>query len=164
MSILPTWPIAAGCLVIGVAVGAGADRLWMAPKVVAAEAKYTRLMSQNQEAARATQVKRGDDERAAREKEQAQAKAVAQIEQRKIDEIATINARHSAAIASLQQRPDRKPASPSGVPVPSATCQGATGAELSRPDAGFLAGEAARGDELRAALGACYQAYDSVAR
>lgn len=164
MSIVPTWPIAAGVLVIGLGVGAGANQLRMAPKVTAAEAKYTNLMAQWTEAARVAEVKRGNDERAAREKEVAQAKAIGKIEQEKTDEIARIRTTYAATIASLQQRPDRKPTNPGGVPAPSATCQGATGLELSRADAGFLVGEAARADELRTALGACYKAYDSLGR
>jgi hypothetical protein len=48
------------------------------------------------------------------------------------------------------------------VPGAGATCSGSTGAELSRPDAIFLGGEAARADELRTALSACYAAYDSA--
>jgi len=39
---------------------------------------------------------------------------------------------------------------------------GATGAELSGADAGFLVREAARGDELRAGLDACYAVIDGV--
>ena len=40
-------------------------------------------------------------------------------------------------------------------------CEGATGAELSAEDAGFLAREAARADEIRAALIACYQSMEN---
>jgi hypothetical protein len=40
--------------------------------------------------------------------------------------------------------------------------KGATGAELSREDAGFLTREAARADALRAELNYCYQMYDEA--
>lgn len=157
MSILPTWPIAAGALVIGLAVGAYADHKIM-------QGRIDKISIAHTEELRVREVERADDERAARTREQLLASQIGLIEQRKTDEIATINDRHSAAIASLQQRPDRKPASTGGVPAPTATCQAATGAELSRSDAGFLVGEAARADQLRTALGACYQAYDSIGR
>lgn len=43
-----------------------------------------------------------------------------------------------------------------------AACQGADGRELSRPDAEFLARLAARADEQRAALIACYAVLDAA--
>lgn len=43
-----------------------------------------------------------------------------------------------------------------------AACAGADGRELSREDAGFLAREAARAEEQRAALEACYRFVDAV--
>lgn len=62
----------------------------------------------------------------------------------------------------LRERPER-PADGGGI-VPSdpgagGTAAGATGAELYREDGRFLAGEAARADQLRAALRACYADY-----
>lgn len=45
-----------------------------------------------------------------------------------------------------------------------AKCKGATGAELSREDAEFLTREAARADELRAALSLCYDYADTVVK
>lgn len=63
-------------------------------------------------------------------------------------------ARQLALIDELRNRPERA--------VNPTTCTGATGAELSRPDAGFLAGEAARADRQRNALEACYAQYDSL--
>lgn len=67
--------------------------------------------------------------------------------------IRDIDRRHHAALASLRNRPERAavPASGAGAEA----CQGATGATLSRPDAAFLVGLAARADELRAALERC---------
>ena len=155
MSILPTWPIAAGFLVIGLAVGAYADHTVMQGRIEKINAAHT-------EELRKREVKRADDERTARNNERQMTEAVGLAEQDKQNEIARIRNSYSAQLASLQQRADRKPASPSGVPQATAACEGATGAELSRPDAGFLVSEAARADELRAGLAACYQAYDSV--
>lgn len=45
-----------------------------------------------------------------------------------------------------------------------ANCKGASGAELSRPDAVFLTRLAARGDRLQAALDACYTYADTLKR
>ncbi len=50
-------------------------------------------------------------------------------------------------LAGLHNRPARLPE-----PVRTATCRGSTGSELSREDAAFLIGEAARADELAAEL------------
>lgn len=166
MSILPTWPIAAGCsviaLAVGLAVGAGADHLWMAPKVAKITKDYNDLVTSNKEAARVAQVKRGDDERAARETEKAQAKVVAQIEQEKQDAIATVRSDADALIARLRKQAASKPANPGGVPSAGPACQSAAGGEFSDSGREDLVRLAERADQQRAALGACYQAYDSV--
>lgn len=157
MSILPTWPIAALALAVGVAGGAVSTRAVYV-------AKIEKLNAQHSEELRVREVQRAKDEVAAREEERRLVLRAGQIEQDKTNEIATIRAAHARQLGSLQNRPDRKPASPGAVPGTAPACAGSTGAELSRPDAGFLAGEAARADELRAALSACYSAYDSVGR
>ena len=69
-----------------------------------------------------------------------------------------INARLNDALERLRQRPERLP-EPARV-----TCEGATGSELSGPDAGFLEREAARADQLRAALQAAYEYIDALER
>lgn len=155
MSILPTWPIAAGALVIGLAVGAYADH-----KVMGARIDKMEAASAEQE--RVRQVQRATDERAAREKEQQWAARAGQIEQEKLDEINRIRSDSAAAIARLSNRPDRKPAPASGVPQTTATCTAATGAELAASDAIFLSRLAERADEQRAALQACYQWAETV--
>ena len=72
------------------------------------------------------------------------------------DEVRTINTRLADALERLRKRPER-------LPDPArAACEGGTGAELSGPDAGFLEREAARADELRAAVSACYAWIDQV--
>ncbi|EJL77371.1 hypothetical protein PMI15_04693 [Polaromonas sp. CF318] len=81
--------------------------------------------------------------------------ASAQITKAKDEKINAINARLVVALGELRKRPERRPAD-------TPACQGATGAELSGPDSGFLEGEAARADTLRAELGACYDKYDSL--
>lgn len=79
----------------------------------------------------------------------------AKIEGDKDDEIRAIRDRLDVALDRLRKRPER-PA------TPSATCSGASGSELSGPDATFLEREAARADTLRAALRACYDYTDAL--
>lgn len=162
MSLLPTWPIAAGALVAGLVVGAGADHLYMDAKLSREQARYTKLENDHKEQERLSTLKRAEDERAARDKEQQMAARAGQIEQEKTNEIARIRADSAAAIARLSNRPDRKPASTGGVPSAAPACAGSTGAELSSRDSVFLAGLAARADEHRAALQACYRWADEV--
>lgn len=59
----------------------------------------------------------------------------------------------------LRNRPARPAANLPGTPA--AACPGATGAELYRADAEFLTREAARADELRTGLEACYKVIDT---
>lgn len=73
--------------------------------------------------------------------------------------MARINAGLRRDLDGLRNRPER----PADLPETArAACQGTTGAELSRPDAEFLVGEAARADEQRAGLDACYQVMDAL--
>lgn len=70
-----------------------------------------------------------------------------------------INAGLRDDLNGLRNRPERRDPVPGGARV---ACAGGTGAELSREDAGFLAGEAAHADELRAGLEACYAVIDAM--
>lgn len=70
--------------------------------------------------------------------------------------ITAVNARLADALEQLRQRPERLPESAA------TACAGATGRELSAPDAGFLVREAARADRLRAALSECYAVIDAA--
>ncbi|MGE5452416.1 MAG: hypothetical protein ACM3VZ_11320 [Acidobacteriota bacterium] len=72
------------------------------------------------------------------------------------DEIDRINTSLADALERLRKRPDRMPE------ASRSTCEGATGAQLSGPDSGFLSREAARADSLRAALSECYDWIDTV--
>lgn len=155
MKLLPTWPIAALCFAVGVAGGAVSTRLVYV-------AKIDKMAAAHAEELRVREAQRVRDEVAARQEERRLVLAAGQIEQVKNDEIATIRARHADELGRLQNRADRKPAAASNVPGTAAACEGGTGAGLSRQDAQFLAGEAARANELRAALSACYRAYDSL--
>lgn len=73
-------------------------------------------------------------------------------------ELARVAAARDAAVRELRNRPDRMPA------AATAACAGSTGAELSRPDAEFLAGEAARADSLAADLGTCRAWIETVTK
>lgn len=86
------------------------------------------------------------------------AKANAIIRQQ-VSEQAAIAQRLRADLISLRNRPERSTSLP---PDAGSACQGATGAELSRPDAEFLSWEAARADEIRAGLIACYAVIDGA--
>jgi hypothetical protein len=67
----------------------------------------------------------------------------------KDQEIRRIAAARDAAVAGLRNRPERLP------DTAKAACNGATGAELSRPDGEFLTRLAADADELRSEYAAC---------
>lgn len=155
MSLVPTWPIAVGTLVIGVLSGAYVDHAVM-------ESRAEKVAAAHAEELRQREVQRAADEATVRKNEQQMTEAIGLAEQEKSDEIAKVRNTAAAQLASLQNRPNRKPASASGVPQATAACEGATGAELSRPDAEFSLRLAERADEQRAALAACYKAYDSV--
>lgn len=157
MSLIPTWPIAAGALVVGLTAGAALDHTIMSAKIARIEKAAADVDRQRAEI-------RAADERAERTKEQTWAERVGQVEQEKTNAIAQVQAAGAAALNSerMRQRAERRPAPSGAVGQSAPTCQGTTGAELSRPDAEFLIGEATRADVQREALGACYKAYDSL--
>jgi len=102
---------------------------------------------------------------AARRKEQELQASADKLRKEKDAEIRNINARATALSNSLRERASRPAAEASAVPsTASAGCAPAscTGAGLSREDAEFLAGEATRADELRAALRQCHAQYESL--
>ena len=73
-------------------------------------------------------------------------------------EITIIRSQLDAALVELRERPLRG----ANVPSTPGACPPATGAQLSREDAEFLAREAARADEVIASLKACHAAYTAV--
>ena len=102
---------------------------------------------------------------AAREKEQSLQAQADRLREEKDNEIRNLNARATALTNSLRDRPSRTTtvastvSSSTGLSCPTLTC---TGAELSREDGEFLAGEAARADEARTLLKQCYDQYNAV--
>ena len=82
--------------------------------------------------------------------------ATDQIRKVKDAQIANINNQLADALVSLRSRNSRTDKASNG--------QGGTGATLYAEDAEFLIREAARADEIRAGLQACYSQYDAVAK
>ena len=77
-----------------------------------------------------------------------------QIRKEKDAQIASINNSLADALVQLRSRPSRAESASDG--------QNGTGSSLFAEDAIFLTREAARADEIRAALDACYKQYDSL--
>lgn len=155
MSILPTWPIAAGALAIGLAVGAYADHKVMQGRIDKIQIAHLAELS-------ARDAQRIQDEVAARNKEQQLSARAGQIEQEKQNAIAIVRSDADALIARLRKQASAKPASASPVSSPAAACESAAGGELpdrSREDFVRLA---ERAEAQRAALSACYTTYDSL--
>jgi hypothetical protein len=71
--------------------------------------------------------------------------------------IRTTDDRLRIALDGLRDRPDRPMPE-----APRADCKGATGAELSRRDAEFLAGVSTRADRIRAGYELCLRSYDTL--
>jgi len=105
------------------------------------------------------------DQQIAREREKLMQQTADRLRQEKDLEIRNLNARSTALANSLRDRPSRTSNSVS--PMPSTTNAGSTptgctGAGLSKEDGEFLAGEAARADQLRTLLKQCQAQYQSL--
>lgn len=92
----------------------------------------------------------------ARETERGWAARYADLEKTNAKSRDDIQRRLDAALGELRKRPQRMPE------AAAAKCQGASGRELSGPDAGFLEREAAHADRLQAALARCYAEQDAL--
>lgn len=105
---------------------------------------------------------RADAERLARETERQLSNDAAKLAKEKQDEIDRISGDLDAAVKRLREREKRQPAAAAGaVAAPAAACKGTDGSGLYAEDAEFLIREAARADQLRAALDQCYRQYDA---
>lgn len=153
MSILPTWPIAAGALVIGLAGGAYVDH-----KIMESRIDKITIAHAKQEEQRVLQRTR--DEVAARENERILVERANQIEQERLNEVANIRSQSDALIARLRQQAASKPANPSGMPPTCTPSEIASGGTVPIGVGEDLVALAQRADEVRTALGACYKAYD----
>lgn len=157
MSILPTWPIAAGALVIGLAGGAFIDHKIM-------QSRLYKITIAHTEELRVREVKRANDERAARTREQLLASQIGLIEQEKQDAITTASTTANALLERLRKQAASKPANPGGMPQAAPACETTAGPVVSESTGVNLVALAERADQHRAALSACYQAYDSIGR
>jgi len=101
------------------------------------------------------QQARADASEAARKDEHDKQEKVNETLRSQNTQLAKNNTDLNAALVRLRDRPLR----PAG-DNPRPECQGATGRELSREDAEFLTREAARADDIRTGLEACYQVMD----
>ncbi len=104
-------------------------------------------------------------QQAARQAEQELQSSADRLRQEKDREIRHLTARAASLAHSLRERPERAVAGAVSAAAGTGPAgAGCSGAELSRQDAEFLAGEAARADELRLALGQCLGQYESLSR
>lgn len=98
-----------------------------------------------------------------RETERSMQKKADDIAKEKQNELEKLKRSHASIVAGLRQRPSRDtshrvPDYPGNAESPAAC----TGAQLSREDSEFLVGEAARADQIRTELEACYVQYDKA--
>ena len=116
----------------------------------------------------ATQAAQAEELMKARQTEQALQKAINRIRQEKQREATRLVNDYAAVINSLHERPDRPAEGAAGVPkgadAGTRPATGCTGAQLYKPYAAILAGEALRADQLRIALNTCIEAYNQTRR
>lgn len=106
----------------------------------------------------AWQTTTNDAVKQARKTEREQQEKVNAAIQKQFDDLASVHGQLIIDLDRLRNRPGR-----ASLPTTARTeCKGSTGAELSRQDAEFLTRLAARADEIRIALIACYDYADSV--
>jgi len=95
-------------------------------------------------------------EKTIRDKEHQYQADADQIRKDKDAQIKVINNQLVDAVSELRKRPSRTAETSNG--------KSCNGASLFAEDAEFLVREAARADEVRVALDACYKQYDSVSK
>lgn len=157
MTITPNWTFAAALLVVGICGGSFVTHGIM-------ESRIEKMNAAQAEELRVREVQRAKDEAVARAKEQTLTAQIATIEQARTNEVATVRNHAAALIERLRNQAASKPANPSRVPQAAAACQTAAGGELPIGNREDFVRLAERADQQRAALNACYQAYDQVAK
>ena len=93
-------------------------------------------------------------EKVVRDKEHQYQADADKIRKEKDDQIRAINDQLADALVSLRKRPSRAAEASNG--------QNCNGSGLYAEDAEFLIREASRADQIRVALQACYNQYDSI--
>lgn len=155
MALIPTWPIAAICLAVGVAGGAVSTRIVYVGKIDKLKAEHTEVL-------RVREVQRARDEVAARQEERRLTLRAGEIEQEKINALNRTRTDADALIDRLRKQASAKSSGPSAVPGAPAACENPAGGAIlagSREDIVRLAQRAA---EQQAELAKCYAAYDST--
>jgi len=99
--------------------------------------------------------------RLAREKEQALQQGANNLREEKDRELKKVADTNRILLGSLRNRPER-PAEGSAVSSAASACSAATGAQLAKGDAEFLAGYSADAASLKAALDQCVKQYESL--
>ena len=116
----------------------------------------------------AVTVAQAEEAMKARQKEQALQTMLAQQRKEHQNEVRRLVSGHAALVDSLRQRADRPADSPASVPQGASAgvkpATGCAGSQLYRQDGEFLAGEAARADQLRLALRACIADHSEIER
>jgi hypothetical protein len=99
--------------------------------------------------------------RLAREKEQALQQGANNLREEKDRELKKVADTNRILLGSLRNRPER-PTEGSPVSSTASACSAATGAQLAKGDAEFLAGYSADAASLKAALDQCVKQYESL--
>ena len=157
MSITPNWTFVAALLVVGICGGSFVTHGIM-------ESRIEKMNAGHAEELRVREVQRAKDEAVARAKEQTLTAQIATIEQARTNEVATVRTDAAALIERLRNQAASKPTNPGRVPQAATACEAAARTVVPERVGTDLVRLAQRADELRSALGACQQAYDSVAR
>jgi len=100
------------------------------------------------------QHQQSSQEKVVRDKEHQYQSDVDKIRIEKDAQIKAINNQLVDAVSELRKRPSRTAETPNG--------KGCNGASLYAEDSEFLVREAARADEIRVGLQACYKQYESL--
>lgn len=157
MALIPTWPIAAICLAVGLAGGTVATRMVYVGKIDKMTAQHTEQLRQRE-------VQRAKDEANARNIERQLVEVNQTIEQEKSDAINRVRADADGLIARLRKQADSKPASPSGMSSTAPTCESPAGGIVPSGSGEGVVRIAERAEIQRAGLDACYKAYDAIGR
>jgi len=106
-------------------------------------------------------VEYAENMRLAREKEQALQQGANNLREEKDRELKKVADTNRILLGSLRNRPER-PTEGSTVSSTTGACSAATGAQLAKGDAEFLAGYSADAASLKAALDQCDKQYESL--
>lgn len=143
--------VACGCIVLIIVGALYADTVVLKSDLAQARAAYAQKVAETKAEADEAALKSSEAARAREAQWQASAASIEEVHQ---NEVRTIAADRDRALASLRNRPGRPAVSTApNMPASAASAPDCgSGATLYREDAEFLTREAARADELRAAI------------